>query len=138
MTFQKKESILIVNAEQLINSSLNNYLQNLDFNILLATNGRQGLDIFYERSPDIVLLDLHLPEIDGLVVLEQIMKSKKEIPPVIISGVGTMADVIQSLRLGAWDYLNKPIHDFESIKHSIEKAMEHSRTLKEKNSTKKA
>ncbi len=73
-----------------------------------------------------------MPELDGIELLQTIVKNYPTIPVIIFSGMGTMVDVIKALRIGAWDYITKPIVDLEILHHSVGKALNHSELLHQK------
>ncbi|MFC1671064.1 sensor histidine kinase [Spirochaetota bacterium] len=124
MAQNNKTMILIIDDERIIRDSLRNQLEDWDYKVLEAENGRKGLEIFKEKSPSMVLLDLRMPEMDGLDVLSHITEHYPETPIVVISGAGVIGDVVQALRLGAWDYILKPIEDMSVLEHAINKSFE--------------
>ena len=72
-----------------------------------------------------------MPQVDGLEVLAQVQDTSAETPVIVLSGMGTMEDVINALRLGAWDYLTKPIGSMEILQHAVNKALERARLIRE-------
>jgi len=116
--------LLIVDDEEAIRTSFRNYLEDYDYRILEAENGRVGLFFFERHKPDILLVDLRMPEMDGLEVLAQVTRLSPDTPVVVVSGTGVIADVVQALRLGAWDYLLKPVEDLSLLRIAVEKALE--------------
>jgi len=89
------------------------------------------MDIFEREHPDLVLTDLRMPEVDGLEVLRRAGELSPETPLIVVSGTGRIGDSIQALRLGAWDYILKPVEDMSIISIAVEKALERSRLLRE-------
>ena len=122
---------LLVDDDVILRESIAAYLEDSGYAVLEADNGRVGLEVFRKEQPDIVLLDLRMPVMDGMELLPILVEEAPETPVVIISGMGTMEDSIQALRLGAWDYITKPIHDFELLDHAITKVMERAQLLLE-------
>ncbi|MBI9076751.1 MAG: response regulator [Desulfatibacillum sp.] len=120
----KPIKILAVDDEKAIQRSISEYLQDYDFDVILADNGRMGLDKFRQESPDLVLLDLRMPEMDGLQVLKEITKESPLTPVIVISGAGGVSEAVNALRTGAWDYLIKPINDLDILYHAIINALE--------------
>jgi diguanylate cyclase (GGDEF)-like protein/PAS domain S-box-containing protein len=100
------------------------HLTNSGFTVLQAENGAVGLEVFYKENPDLVLLDLRMPGLDGIDVLSTIARQHPEVPVIIISGLGTTDDVIKALKLGAWDYITKPIMNSKVLEHAIHKSLE--------------
>lgn len=124
-------TILVVDDEKPIRQTIRYYLEDNDYNVLEAENGRVGLELFKQKKPDLVLVDLRMPEVDGLDVLAHITGQSTDTPVIIISGTGIIADVVEALRLGAWDYLLKPIEDMSVLLHAVHKALERTRLIRE-------
>lgn len=120
----EKPKILVIEDEPSVAKSIVNYLIDSGLRSLSATDGRQGLEMFRRHEPDVVLLDLRLPKLDGIDVLKSIRELSSSVAVIVVSGKGQMNDAIEALRLGAWDYLCKPIHDMEVLGHSVRRAME--------------
>ncbi len=123
--------ILTIDDEAYIRQSIRTYLEDYGFIVFEAENGKRGLEIFYREFPDLVVLDLKMPEMGGLEVLESIGEKSPDTPLIVASGTGNMASVVQALRLGAWDYIFKPIEDMDMLRHSIEKCLKESQLKKE-------
>lgn len=111
--------ILTIDDERYVRESIVAYLEDSGFEMLEATNGREGINQFRKEKPDLVLCDLRMPEVDGMEVLEVITKESPDTPVIMISGAGLINDVLEALRLGAWDYLVKPITDLEVLEHTV-------------------
>lgn len=123
--------VLTIEDEETVRRSIVAYLEDSGFEMLEAENGRVGLEVFEQEHPDVVLCDLRMPEVDGLQVLAQIAADSPETPLIIVSGTGDMGDAIQALKIGAWDYITKPVQDLAVLEHSITKALERARLLRE-------
>ena len=117
-------TILVIDDDTIVRESIVAYLKDSGFNILQAENGEQGLVLFKEAQPDLILCDLRMPRMDGLGVLRNVREISPEIPFIVVSGVGVMADVVEALRLGASDYIIKPIVDLEVLEYAINRALE--------------
>ena len=102
-------SILIVDDEPSILQSLSGLLADEGFEIKTASNGYEGLKIIEEGSPDLVLLDIWMPGIDGIETLKEIRKSYANIPVIIITGHGTIETAVKATKLGAYDLIEKPL-----------------------------
>ena len=124
-------SILVIEDEAVLRESMADYLEDRNFRVLTAENGRVGLEIFEREHPDLVLTDLRMPEVDGLEVLRRTGEISPETPLIVVSGTGRIGDSIQALRLGAWDYILKPIEDMSIISLAVEKALERARLRQE-------
>ena len=100
--------ILIVDDEEDIRASLGGILEDEGYQVLLAANGAEGLDIVREEVPDLVLLDIWMPGLDGIQTLEQIKQLFPEMTVVMMSGHGTIETAVRATRLGAFDFIEKP------------------------------
>ncbi len=101
--------ILIVDDEADIRSSLKMILEYEDMESVEAADGAAGLQLAAERAPDAVLLDIKMQGMDGLEVLANLRESHPELPVVMISGHGTIATAVEATRLGAFDFMEKPL-----------------------------
>jgi PAS domain S-box-containing protein len=122
---------MTIDDEQVVRDSIKFYLEDYDFNVLEAENGKIGLEIFRNEHPDLVLVDLRMPEVDGLDVLRAVRETSPDTPIIVVSGTGVISDVIEALRLGAWDYLLKPIEDMSILLYSVNQSLERARLIKE-------
>ena len=111
--------ILVIDDEAIVRDSIVAYLEDSGFEVFEAANGQEGVACFNHQRPDVVLCDLRMPNMDGLAVLKEINQLRASTPFIVVSGAGVMADVVAALRLGASDYLIKPILDLEVLEHSI-------------------
>lgn len=117
-------AILVIDDETGLLRSITAYLEDSGFVALSAENGKEGLELFERHKPAVVLTDLHMPVLGGLEVLNTITKQDPDIPVIVISGAGEMNDAIEALRLGAWDFITKPISDLQVLEHAIKQALE--------------
>ena len=102
-------SILIVDDEPSILQSLSGLLSDEGFEITTAANGYEALKIVDIESPDLVLLDIWMPGIDGIETLKEIKKNNPHIQVIIISGHGTIETAVKATKLGAFDLIEKPL-----------------------------
>ncbi len=123
--------VLVVDDEPDVRGSLRRYLEDRDFEVREAENGRVGLELFRAWRPHLVLVDLRMPEVDGLEVLAAIRAEAPEMPVLVVSGTGILTDVIEAQRLGAWDYVLKPIMDLGILLTAIEHCLERARLMAE-------
>lgn len=123
--------ILVIDDDRVIRQSIAAYLEDSGYEVLLADDGLTGLELFRAEQPDLVVCDLRMPGLDGISVLHHISADHSETPIVVISGAGVMADVVEALRIGATDYLIKPILDLEVLEHSIERSLERAKLRRE-------
>ncbi len=124
--------VLTIDDESCIRDAFKNFLEDYDYTVLTAENGRIGINIFKKELPDLVLVDLRMPEMDGLEVLAKIKTLSPDTPVVVVSGTGMMADALEALRLGAWDFLQKPIADLSVLLHTVTRGIEHHRLIQER------
>ncbi len=127
----RKYKILIVDDDILMLKSLSAMLNDSGYDVITAEDGQEGLAQFESQNPDVMLLDLRMPKMDGLQVLAALERKVKDHPVIIISGAGSLDDAVSTLKLGAWDYLIKPIKDFVVLEHSIHRAIERVSLIKE-------
>lgn len=123
--------ILSIDDETVLRESIVCYLEDSGFDVLEACNGKEGLEVFRQEKPDLILSDLQMPVMGGLDLLKVITKESPDTPIIVVSGAGVMDDAIAALRLGAWDYLVKPINDMAVLEHSIVKCIEKQRLVAE-------
>lgn len=123
--------LLIVDDEELIRLNLRALLEDLGYRVAEAANGRAGLDAFDRELPDLVLADLRMPVMDGLSMIDALREKSPETPVIVISGAGTVREAVDSLRLGAWDYIMKPVPDAEGLVITINRVLEKARLVRE-------
>jgi two-component system nitrogen regulation response regulator NtrX len=102
-------SVLVVDDERDIRETLRGILEDEGYKVLLAENGEAGLEQLKNRSCDVVLLDIWLPGMDGLDTLERIRQSEGAPEVVMISGHGNVETAVRATKLGAFDFLEKPL-----------------------------
>ncbi len=124
-------TILIIEDEQLVRNSIVSLLEDLDYRVLEAENGREGLELFAREQPDLVLTDLRMPVMDGFAVVEHLAQASPETPVVVVSGAGKVDEAVRAIHLGGWDYISKPIMNFDALIIIIERMLERARLLRE-------
>ncbi len=102
-------SVLIVDDEQSILQTLSGLLSDEGFDVSTAANGYEALKIIDTESPDLVLLDIWMPGIDGIETLKEIKKDNPHIQVIIITGHGTIETAVRATKLGAFDLIEKPL-----------------------------
>lgn len=113
-----KPTVLIVDDEPLFVKLLGRALGGEELEVIQANNGKEALEQFNKSLPDIVLLDLGLPDMSGLTLLKEMKKLKEETEFIMITGQGGVKEAVEAIKLGAMDYLCKPI-DLEELKAVI-------------------
>jgi putative two-component system response regulator len=111
--------ILLVDDEVGICYNLQAFFEDHGYQVLVAYNGKEGLETFLAEEPDLVILDLHMPEMNGHELLLQIAETHPEIPKIVMSGVGVITEAMQSINEGGWDFIAKPILDLNVMLHKI-------------------
>lgn len=111
--------VVVIDDDDLVRDSMCVFLEDCGYDVTPAARARDGLKICQENPPAVVLCDLRMPDMDGLKVLEVLSREQPGLPVIVVSGAGVMTDVVEALRLGASDYLVKPIADLEVLAHAI-------------------
>ena len=114
--------ILLVDDEEIVHQTIGPYLRDCGHHVDNAWEGNTALELIGAKDYDLALIDIRMPGMDGLSVLSAIGEIRPELSAVIITGHGNMETVIQALRLGAADFLTKPIKLLE-LDAVLEKAM---------------
>ncbi|MEJ2183683.1 MAG: sigma-54 dependent transcriptional regulator [Nitrospirota bacterium] len=123
--------VLIIDDEAGIRESLADILTDEGYRVVTARSGEEALSHAGERLPDVVVLDVWLPSMDGLDVLERIKGLSAELPVIMISGHGTIETAVRATRMGAYDFLEKPL-SLEKVVLTVGRALER-RSLEEEN-----
>ena len=116
--------VLIIDDDALFRESISFYLEDLNFDVIMAEDGEKGLLQLEQNHPDVILVDLIMPGLNGMQVLEKIKEQNPETPTIMISGTGLIQDALDAMRKGAWDFITKPIIDFSILSHTINNVLE--------------
>ena len=117
------EKILIVDDDKDMRDILSDIIKLEGYEAITADDGRKALKKIRMHSPDLVLLDIRLPEMDGMKVLEEIKKIDKDLIAIMLTAYGGVKDAVHSMKLGAFDYITKPF-DNEEIVLNIKRAFQ--------------
>lgn len=120
-------TLLIIDDDDVVRVSVAAYLEDSGFSVLQAGNGAEGMALFEREQPDLVICDLRMPQVDGLELIRRISALETDTPVIVMSGAGVMADAVEALRLGAADYLIKPLEDLVVLEHSVRRTLDRSR-----------
>jgi DNA-binding NarL/FixJ family response regulator len=123
--------ILVIDDDEMLCDIVSVFLSENGFDTLKAHNGPDGLQQFRSESPDLVLLDIRMPGMSGTEVLTQLTSESPQTPVIMVSATSDLGDVVEVLRLGAWDYVVKPISDMEFLLHAIDRALDRAKILQE-------
>jgi DNA-binding NtrC family response regulator len=110
-----KPNILVIDDEEVVRMSLERVLHGAECNVEVASSGTAGLSVMDRKPVDVVLLDLRLPGMGGVEVLEQIKRHWPRTEVIVITGYPATETVKEAIRLGAYDYLAKPLGPDEVI-----------------------
>lgn len=114
------KSVLLIDDDTLILDFFENFLKRSNFTVLKAQKGEEGLRVYKEETPDLVFLDISLPDISGIAILEEIKKINPEAKVIMVTGL-IQADLKERAEaLGAKDFLYKPV-TFSTLKEKIAK-----------------
>ena len=119
-----RHSLLLIESDQPARGQVQQALQQLGYTVSLVENGLEAIGCFDPGKHDLVITDLHLPDMGGLEVLRKVKGLSPEAPVVVLASNSEVNDVVQALRLGASDYLLKPIADASVIAHAITRVTE--------------
>ena len=115
--------VLIIDDEEGIRESLSAILEDEGYRVVSAGSGEEALTILQEQFPDLIILDVWLPGMDGIQTLQEITALKKELPVIMISGHGNIEVAVKATRIGAYDFLEKPL-SLERVILSSKRALE--------------
>jgi two-component system response regulator AtoC len=119
------KKILIIDDDRLIRWSLRQKLEGWAHNVIEAESGESGLRLIQDETPDLVLLDMKLPDGRGTDFLEEIRRTWTDLPVIMITAYGVIEDVVLAMRRGAYDFVTKPFDDPKlqsTIQHALEAA----------------
>jgi DNA-binding NtrC family response regulator len=116
------KTILIVDDEKDLCTVLDNSLSQDGYRVLTAFNGKTALQLAKKEEPDLVLLDIRMPGMDGIEVLRKIKKMKKKTIVIMFTAYGTLETARKAMELGAYDYVTKPI-DLFSLKSLLKEVL---------------
>ena len=129
--------ILVVDDEAEIRRSVRMILEYEGYDVLEASSGPEGLAMIERDAPDLVFLDIKMPGLDGLEALQRIRQSNESLPVVIISGHGTVSTAVEATKLGAFDFIEKPLAS-ERVLVTIRNALDQTRLQSENKTLKRA
>ena len=129
----KKLRLLITDDSRLLRKKLREELENLGCEVLEASNGREAIEMDMAHEPDGVILDIVMPEVGGIEALQVIREVSPNVPIVMLSSAGTPQKLMQTLKMGAIDFIQKPY-----TKEQIARAVQAIRRAREKNLKKAA
>src|SRR6476620_7670735 len=132
-----KSRVLVIDDEAAIRDSLRMTLEYEGYEFLGAATGQEGLALAEREAPDLVLLDVKMPGMDGIEVLERLRNMNDQLPIVVISGHGTISTAVDATKKGAFDFIEKPFAS-EKVLVSLRNALDQRQLRDENRSLKKA
>jgi len=119
----KTPTILIVDDDQNIRFAFRKTFEKRKYKILTAASGKEALKVLKENAPSLIFMDIMMPGTDGLEILQKIKEAHTTIPVIIITGYGTMQTAMKAIKLGAYEYLTKPL-DIDKVRLIADRALE--------------
>ncbi len=126
----RRNKILVVDDEHLIRWSLEQSLRKQGYDVITAASGEDALKQVQEDAPELMLLDIQLPGMDGLSVLQRIKETDNDIIVIMVTALGILETAVKAMRLGAFDYINKPFN-LDELSIIVKKALETRQLRKE-------
>jgi len=114
--------ILVIDDDRSICETLELYLTEEGYEVVTAATGTEGLNKFVEHSPDVVILDIRLPDVDGFTILEDLRKDDENVKVIMITAYHDMESTINAMKSGAFDYIHKPVN-VDELDMAIRKAI---------------
>jgi putative two-component system response regulator len=126
-------TILIIDDEAGLRRSLTAHLEDREHDTLEAANGLEGLEVLRANRDSVqaVVVDLNMPVMDGYSFINHAVAEAPEVPIIVLSGVGIVEDALSAMRVGAWDFITKPLHNLNILDYTLNKVFERARLLKE-------
>ncbi|MXX11876.1 MAG: sigma-54-dependent Fis family transcriptional regulator [Gemmatimonadetes bacterium] len=118
----KKEKILIIDDEPDMLRGCQKFLETAGYAVVIAESGEDGLALFETENPDLTIVDLKMPGMDGMAVLQSIMARDQEAVVIVFTGYGTIESAVKAIRAGAFDFVQKPF-DPDAFLIVIERAL---------------
>lgn len=123
-------TVLVVDDEKNIRETLKDVLEDEGYKIILAADGKQAIDILKKDQVDVMLLDLWLPKVGGMEVLDRVKREYGDVEIIIISGHGTIDVAVKATKIGAFDFIEKPL-SLERVLNVVDHAVKISRLRRE-------
>ena len=117
--------ILVIDDEDSIRNTLQEILEYEKYEVDLASDGNEGLEFIKQNSYDVILCDIKMPGLDGIEVLERVIRLQPDAPVIMISGHGNIDTAVDAIKKGAYDFIEKPLdlnRLFITIKNALDKS----------------
>ena len=116
------DSILIIDDKHAILESLEMFFTEKGYRVFKADSGQAGMVLFHQHEPQVVILDIRLPDVDGITLLQRIQACETPTKVIMITAFQDMETTIQAMKSGAYDYIHKPL-DVDKIEEAVERAL---------------
>ncbi len=131
------ETILIVDDEESVRKSLAGVMRDEGYEVVTAASGKEGIELLSEAQPSIALLDIAMPDMDGIATLQKIRELKPDLPVIMVTGHGTIETAVKTTKMGAYDFIVKP-PALEHLALVVKHGLEESRLREENESLRKS
>jgi two-component system nitrogen regulation response regulator NtrX len=131
------EIILIVDDEESVRNSLAGVMRDEGYDVVSAVSGKEGISLLYETQPSLALLDINMPEMDGIETLRRFKEMKPDMPVIMVTGHGTIETAVKTTKMGAYDFIVKP-PALESLMLVVKHGLDESRLRQENESLKRS
>ena len=115
--------ILVIDDEEILRERLKKLLMLDDFDVVVAEDGVRGIEVFKAESPQAVILDIKMPRMDGVEVLKHLRDIDESVEVIMVTGHASLETALEALRLGAFDYIGKPVN-YDELKLVVDRALE--------------
>jgi UDP-3-O-[3-hydroxymyristoyl] N-acetylglucosamine deacetylase len=129
-----EKKILVVDDEDRVRESIREILSDEGYRVIEASDGTKVLDLIRSERPELVLLDIWMPEVDGIGLLKEIKKEEPEVKVIMISGHGNIHTAVTATKLGAFDFMEKPL-SLEGLLLTVRRALDESASVDDKDTT---
>lgn len=116
------KKIMVIDDESGVCDILKRVLEKEKFSVIVSNDPEEAIEAVYKEKPECVLLDIKMPKMDGIDVLSKIKSFDQNIKVIMITGYGNIENAMESMKLGAYDYITKPF-DLEFIKNLVTRAL---------------
>lgn len=131
---EKNPNILVVDDDRVLLDLLRKVLEKFGFKVALAASGKDAIDQVQKFVPDVILLDIKMPGMDGITLLKEIKAHDPDVEVIIITGFASLDSAVEALKYGAFDYIKKPFDNLAQVVDAIRRAWERRRPRLEKRS----
>lgn len=136
-TTNRELSVLVIDDDEAIRASISKTLAQLKQRVVLARDAAAGLDCFHSACPDLVLINIDLPDASKFAAIQQLLELAPDMPIIVLAQRGNTDDLLKALRLGVSDYLLLPLESAAILEHSIDNSLRKARLIGENNRIRK-